>query len=51
MSQVLQQVEAIGDLQCLWCALHSSLSVETATIAAYNLDRRMLAEPAGGRFC
>ena len=43
-------MEAIGDLPRLWCTPRSSLGIETVTVAAHRLDRRMPTEPVGGGF-
>jgi hypothetical protein len=45
-AQVLDQVEAIGDLPCRRGTLPGGLSIQTAPITADNLDRRMFLEPS-----
>lgn len=48
LAQVLQQVEAIGDLSRLRGTLSSALGVEPAAVAADDLDLGTLAEPSRG---
>ena len=50
LAQILEQVEAIGDLSRLWGTLSSTLGVESAAVAADDLDLGMLAEPSRGAF-
>ena len=49
LPQILQQMEAIGNLPRLWCAFPRALRIKATTIAADNLDLRVLAEPHGCR--
>ncbi len=50
LAQILEQVEAIGDLSRLWGTLSSALCVESAAVAADDRDLGMLAEPSRGAF-
>jgi hypothetical protein len=43
--QVLQQVEAISDLPCVWRTLTGCVRIEAIAIAVDNLDFRMFLEP------
>jgi len=45
LPQVLQQVEAVSDLACLWCTLTGRVGIKAIAIAVDNLDFRMLPEP------
>ncbi len=45
LAQVLQQVEAIGDLASLRCALTGGVSISAGAIAADNLSLGVLREP------
>src|SRR5262249_19202912 len=46
-----RQVETIGDLDRIGCALLSTLSICAGTIANDDLHTKMLAEPIGEHFC
>jgi hypothetical protein len=45
VSQVLHQVEAVGDLPRLWSALTRCVGVETITITGDQLDAGSLGQP------
>ena len=47
--QILQQVEAVSYLPCLWRPSGSTMRVQTATVTADEFNRQTPLEPAGGR--
>ena len=49
LTQVLQHMKAVGHLPGLRRALTRAFGVETAPIAADNLDAGMLSQPLSGR--
>ena len=49
LTEILQEVKAIGDLPCLRGSFASALGIEPRAIAAYDLDSGTFPEPRGGR--
>ena len=49
LTEILQEVKAIGDLPCLRGSFARALGIEPGAIAAYDLDRGMVPEPRRGR--
>jgi hypothetical protein len=48
LAQVLQQMEAVGDLPSLWRALARAISIEASAVPANDLNLGMPPEPFGG---
>ena len=51
LAEVLQQMEAIGDLLCLRGALPCGLRIEASTVAGDDLHIRVILEPTGRGRC
>jgi hypothetical protein len=51
VTQVLQEMPAIRDLNSVWCAIGRALSVDRAAIPADDLDARVGFQPGGERVC
>jgi hypothetical protein len=51
VGQVLQQVPAIGDLNCVWCRTRGGLRIGAATIPADDLDAGMGVKPRSLSSC
>ncbi|CAN2536304.1 hypothetical+protein [Methylocapsa aurea] len=49
LTEVLQEVKAIGDLPCLRGSFARALGIEPGAIAAYDFDSGTFFEPCGGR--
>jgi len=49
VSQILDQVEAVGHLPSFLRTSSGTLRIKTAAVTADDFDRRMLSQPAGGR--
>jgi hypothetical protein len=47
--QILQQVEAVSHLPCLWRPSGGTVRVQTATVTADQFNRQTPPKPAGGR--